>query len=101
MAVTKERRDAFRFFLEHAGWATPPGRAACALESARDEERLTAAIDAGRAEVLWDMDDLTPEDLSCDAFDADELRAKLESNEWTGPFNCVVKVDGQPVASLG
>lgn len=32
-------RERFRFFLEHSGYYTPPGRAACALSSARDEAR--------------------------------------------------------------
>jgi hypothetical protein len=30
-------RRRFRFFLEHAGYATPPGRAQCALNLARAE----------------------------------------------------------------
>jgi hypothetical protein len=30
-------RKAFQFFLDNAGYATPPGRAACALELARAE----------------------------------------------------------------
>lgn len=32
-------QERFRFFLEHSGYCTPPGRAACALASARDEAR--------------------------------------------------------------
>jgi len=38
----------FRFFKEHAGFATPPGRAACAIALARAE---VAAQDAGIAFV--------------------------------------------------
>lgn len=32
-------RERFRFHLEHGGYCTPPGRAACALDAARAEER--------------------------------------------------------------
>lgn len=35
--MTAKLRQAFKFFLEHAGYATPPGRAACALELAKAE----------------------------------------------------------------
>ena len=31
-------RPAFRFFLEHAGYCTPPGKAACALSLAKAEQ---------------------------------------------------------------
>jgi hypothetical protein len=31
-------RPAFRFFLQHAGYATPPGKAVCALSLARAEQ---------------------------------------------------------------
>jgi hypothetical protein len=37
MAAATATREAFRFFLDNAGYATPPGRAACALELARAE----------------------------------------------------------------
>lgn len=33
-------RERFRFMLDHAGYSTPPGRAVCALELARAEDRL-------------------------------------------------------------
>jgi hypothetical protein len=36
-------RPAFRFFLEHAGYCTPPGRAVSALQLARAEAQLTAS----------------------------------------------------------
>lgn len=57
-------RAAFRFFLEHAGYATPPGRAACALRLARAELWRKAEEDAGRLRVLWVLDpDTRPEDF--------------------------------------
>src|SRR4051812_10745523 len=37
MHSTDETRNAFRFFLRHASFRTPPGRAACALALARAE----------------------------------------------------------------
>jgi hypothetical protein len=33
--MNPQLQQRFRFFLEHAGYATPPGRAACALALAR------------------------------------------------------------------
>lgn len=50
---TTELRKAFRFFLEHAGYGTPPGRAACALDLAR-AERDGAARDW---HVTWHYDE--------------------------------------------
>jgi hypothetical protein len=44
-----ETRARFGFFLEHAGYATPPGRAACALGLARAEAAFEAAREDGRA----------------------------------------------------
>lgn len=35
---SKARRERWRFFMEHGGYCTPPGRAACALAMARAEE---------------------------------------------------------------
>jgi hypothetical protein len=35
---TQRIRSAFRFFLEHAGYATPPGKAVCALHLAKAEQ---------------------------------------------------------------
>lgn len=37
--TSKSTQARWRFFLEHAGYATPPGRAQCALDLARAEER--------------------------------------------------------------
>ena len=36
------QRKAWRFFLDNAGYATPPGRAACALSLARSERESYA-----------------------------------------------------------
>ena len=96
--TTVSRRKAFQFFLENAGYVTPPGRAACALELARAEELLETAIDENVAEVVWEWDD-TPYDPG-DVCTLAEAREKFESNEWTGPFGCVLKIDGETVESL-
>jgi hypothetical protein len=89
--ITSERRAAFRFFLEHAGYATPPGRAVCALELARAESTLHEAINAGVASVAW-VDDEEPYDPG-DAVTEENARALVESGAWTGPFGCVVDCD--------
>lgn len=46
-------RSAFRFFHEHAGYSTPPGRAVCALALARAE----AKADAVGLVFEWSDDD--------------------------------------------
>lgn len=91
MAVT---REAFRFMLENAGYATPPGRAVCALELARAEQLLTDAIAGDAASIEWIYDE-EPYDQG-DSCTDDEARAKFESNEWVGPFGCIVKVYAEP-----
>jgi hypothetical protein len=54
MIVTKRLREGYHFFKEHAGYATPPGRAACALELAKAE---LAGREAGfEAEWMEDPD---------------------------------------------
>ena len=88
--ITKERRAAFRFFCEQAGYATPPGRAACALELARAEELLEQAVDLGIASVEW-VDDETPWDEGTE-ISAEDAARRFESGEWTGPYGCIVRV---------
>lgn len=51
--------EAFHFFLENAGYATPPGRVACAANLARAEKW---ARDHG-IEFQWDSDDIMLEDV--------------------------------------
>ncbi len=95
----KDLRQRFRFHLEHAGYVVGK-RAVCALELARAEKRLCdahyeealAPLDEKRCSVEW-VDDDAPYDAG-DAYTDEEVEAKFESNEWTGPFGCIVKVDG-------
>jgi hypothetical protein len=81
-------RKRFRFFLEHSGWATPPGRAACALESARDEQWLDALEDDGRASTTVEYDP-EPWDEGTE-ISAEEATAKFQSGEWDGPYGVTV-----------
>lgn len=53
MAVSKDLRSRWKFFMEWAGYATPPGRAACALSLARAE--CWAEEEGVRAE--WEQDE--------------------------------------------
>lgn len=86
-------REAFRFMLEHAGYATPPGRAVCALDLARAEQLLNRAVELGVASIEW-VDDDEPYDTD----DAVILRG-LESGRFVGPGGCVVQC-GDAIASL-
>ena len=78
---------AWRFFMEHAGYATPPGRAVCAASLARAEEHAEAA--GLTFEWLWDAD----ADLSW----MDEAEAAREHEV----LGCIVRgPDGEHLASL-
>jgi len=100
--IAREHRERFRFFLKHAGYATPPGRAACALELARAEEDLSSALGYGEASVDW-RDDSEPWDEGTE-ISADDSARRFASGEWTGPYGCIVAIgdDQRPraVASL-
>lgn len=91
-------RKAFRFFLEHAGYSTPPGRAVCAISLARAEALLAEAVELGAASVRWDWD---PEPYEHGFFSDEEISAKFESNEWTGPFGCIVEAGSESVSLWG
>jgi len=52
--LSEDMMGRYRFFLEHAGYCTPPGRAACALALARAEAR---ADDEGLV-VVWNGEDI-------------------------------------------
>jgi hypothetical protein len=59
-------KESFRFFLEHAGYAIPPGRVACAANLAR-AEKWAKDHDI---EFQWeyddiDLDEVLPEDHKC------------------------------------
>lgn len=80
--------DRYRFFREYAGGIV--GESALgALRLARVEELLSRALDLGVANVTWHNDD---EPYEHGAFTADEAQAKFDSNEWTGPYGCVVSI---------
>lgn len=68
MQASKELREAFRFHLEHDGYCTPPGRAACALKTAK--AMLRAEYLEGEGLARWivqegdhdHLDEKDPED---------------------------------------
>ena len=59
--MNRQLQQRFRFFLEHAGYAAPPGRAACALALARAEH---VAKDIADVEYEWLADDVAIEDIT-------------------------------------
>ena len=69
-------RTAIEFFMDHAGYAKPPGRMACARGLAKAEAALTAAIRAGTVRVRWEPDEY--DDDECDAL----IMRRIESGEW-------------------
>lgn len=83
MAATpaEARRARFRFFHEHAGYSTPPGRAACALELAKAEELLEEAegLELARYELVDDP-------LPWDPGDTGTTDADFAAGTITGPY---------------
>jgi hypothetical protein len=104
--------DRYRFFKEHAGGVAiidangrPSGiNARVALDLARAERLLDEAEELGIAATTWQADDepydYNPRGRGFEDADADEARKLFESNEWTGPFGCVVTIGDEPGASL-
>lgn len=83
-------RDRFRFHLEHGGYCTPPGRAACALGAARAESLLEEAQSLGVAHVsiVYDSEPYDPGDVCTD----EDAARRFASGEWSGPFGLIVAV---------
>lgn len=70
-------RSRWQFFFENAGYATPPGRAQCALDLARAELLAeTLGLDA-----MWE-DEYDPDDSWMD----EQARKDLEDGTIIGPF---------------
>lgn len=95
--MTTQLRNRYDFFRAHAGYIVGEN-AAGALDLARAEEVLDRAQCEGVASVEWHDDDL-PWDEGTE-ISADEAAAKFASNEWTGPFICIIRIGEDVVASL-
>lgn len=79
--------------IDHKAYAFFRGQgmpASSALNLTRAESLLERAQDLGVASVEWVDDDESydPGDFVTE----EEAREKFDSNEWTGPFGCVVRV---------
>lgn len=94
MATIQER---YRFFLdEHAGYVV--GRAAeGALDLARAEAWAEEMEDAGRLSIRWEYDD---EPYDQDIYTQEEAARKFDTGAWTGPYGCVLRLEGDVAASL-
>jgi hypothetical protein len=92
----EDLKDAYDFFLENSGYATPPGRAVCALDKARAEKR---ANELGFV-FSWEYDDDCPLDrLGDHCYWCEDAKAEREhSHEVEG---CSVRDSaGHVLASL-
>ncbi len=83
MAATNTHKR-YRFFREQGSTASS------ALDLARAEALLDSAREHGCAAAQWLWDD-QPWDEGTE-ISAEEASAKFASNEWTGPFGCVLWV---------
>lgn len=95
-------RKAYGFFREHAGYVVGEN-ARGALALARAEELLEQAVALEVASVEWVDDDepydYNPRGRGFEQADAEDAARRFASNEWTGPFGCIVKA-GEQQASL-
>ena len=89
-------RKPFKFFHEYAGYCVGH-KAEGAISLARAERARLEAEDEGVASIEW-VDD--PEPYDHGFLSDEEVAAKFESNEWTGPYGCVLRVGDDVVASL-
>jgi hypothetical protein len=90
--------DRYRFFKAHGGGIV--GRQAeCALASARAEELLTEAVNLEVAQVEWTEETGWSWGDLGDVFTEDEMRAKFDSGEWTGPYVCAIHLPDNRYAS--
>jgi len=89
---------AYKFFREHAGGII--GRnAETALDLARAEQLLDEAEDLGIGGTEWPYDEEPYEGF--DVFTDEEIATKFESNEWTGPFGCIVRAGDESTSLWG
>jgi hypothetical protein len=78
-------RNTYTFFREHAGWIVGEN-ARCALHLARAEALLEQAVELELAEIVWEPEDYWAWGDLGDVSTREEMEAKFDSNEWTGPF---------------
>jgi len=89
--IDRDLRHRYEFFRDHAGYATPPGRVACALQLARAEREYEARDDV-RIDWDWDPDP--------DTSWADESEhAKFDREEWE-ILRCVVETFDEDGATV-
>ena len=96
--IDTDTRNRYRFFFENDGYIS--GRKAeGALRSARTERLLEQAVDLGVATVEWVDDD----DYDHGFYDMtdEQVREKFDSNEWTGPYGCIVTVGDESESLWG
>lgn len=92
--------ERFRFFMEHAGYSVPPGRAACALALARAEH---VAKDIADATFEWEDDfDQPIEDLLDPSVFRSEEEFKAYCDQYRNDVTgCVLRdANGEVRASL-
>lgn len=86
----------YRFFRQHAGGIV--GRnAEGAIALARADRLIEAAAEEDVARVEW-ADDEEPYEHG--VYTLAEIAAKFESNEWSGPYGCVIYIEGEVAESL-
>jgi hypothetical protein len=98
--VNRQLIERFRFFFAHAGYATPPGRAACALALARAEH---VAKDIADATFEWQDDfDQPIEDLLDPSIFRSEEEFKAYCDQYRNDVTgCVLRdATGEVRASL-
>ena len=95
--MNKQLQKAYRFFYENDGHATPPGRAVCAMQSARADLLREKLETAGRVEFQWLPDEMAdgPEQWG---WPEKDVKRFYESDHFVE--GCRLFVDGEEKESL-
>ena len=95
--MNRKLMKSWRFFMEHDGYATPPGRAACALHSARVDLLRDRLEERGRIRFEWvpDYDGSGPSDWGWSEKELVEWNRSTHECE-----GCILVVDGEERESL-
>lgn len=95
--MNRKLLKAWRFFMEHDGYATPPGRAVCALHSARVDLLRDRLEEQGRVSFRWVPDESPDHPREWGWSAADVERWDRTDHECEG---CILVVDGEETESL-
>lgn len=96
--LTKSLQHAYRFFFENDGYATPPGRALCAIKSARVDLLRDKLESQGRISYAWEPDDLADRGPADWGWPDKDVKHFWQTEHYVE--TCTLYVDSEPSESL-